>query len=70
MKIQEQLCDWVNLLVAYRNASRGKRGRGATASFEMLLEDNLLELQKELEEQTYQPGGYTSFYIHEPKKND
>ena len=68
MKIQEQLCNWENMLLAYRNASRGKRGRQTTASFEMLLSDNLLELQKELEEQTYRPGGYTSFYIHEPKK--
>jgi len=68
MKLQEQLCGWENISLAYRNASRGKRGRGATAAFEMLLADNLLELQKELEAKSYQPGGYTSFYIHEPKK--
>lgn len=68
MDLQERLCDWGNISLAYRNASRGKRGRDATAIFEMLLADNLLELQKELEEQTYQPGGYSSFYIHEPKK--
>jgi len=68
MDLQKQLCKWENLSLAYRNASRGKRGRGATAAFEMLLADNLLELQQELSEQTYQPGGYTSFYIHEPKK--
>jgi retron-type reverse transcriptase len=68
MQIQEKLCAWENIRLAYQNASRGKRGRGATASFELMLADNLLELQKELEEQTYQPGGYTSFYIHEPKK--
>ncbi|MDL1911162.1 RNA-directed DNA polymerase [Chloroflexi bacterium CFX6] len=68
MDLQDRLCEWRNISLAYQNASRGKRGRGATASFEMLLADNLLELQKELEEQTYQPGGYTSFHIHEPKK--
>lgn len=68
MNLQEQLQEWGNIHLAYRNASRGKRGRGATASFEMLLADNLLELQTELEEQNYQPSGYTSFYIHEPKK--
>jgi retron-type reverse transcriptase len=34
----------------------------------MLLPDNLLELQSELLEKIYQPGGYNSFYIHEPKK--
>ncbi len=54
--------------MAYQNASRGKRGRGATAEFESLLADNLLELESELQERTYQPGAYSSFYIHEPKK--
>jgi RNA-directed DNA polymerase len=68
MNLQEELCNWENLRLAYQNASRGKRGRGATAAFEMLLADHLLELQRELSEQTYQPGGYNSFHIHEPKK--
>lgn len=68
MNLQEQICEWGNLRLAYQNASRSKRGRSATAAFEMLLADNLLELQKELKEQICQPGGYTSFYIHEPKK--
>ncbi len=68
MTLQRQLCDWDNLQLAYQKASRGKRGRGATAAFEYRLADNLLELQHELKEQTYQPGQYTSFYVHEPKK--
>ncbi|MCC6298214.1 MAG: RNA-dependent DNA polymerase [Anaerolineales bacterium] len=68
MNVQERMCAWGNLMLAYQNASRGKRGRGATAAFETLLADNLLELQNELQTQTYQPSGYTSFYIHEPKK--
>ena len=68
MNLQERLCDWENLRLAYQNASRGKRGRGATAEFESLLADNLLELEEQLRGQTYQPGAYSSFYIHEPKK--
>jgi retron-type reverse transcriptase len=68
MNLHEQTCDWTNLRLAYQNASRGKRGRGATALFESLLADNLLELEQELKEQTYQPGEYSNFYIHEPKK--
>jgi retron-type reverse transcriptase len=60
--------NWDNLRWAYQNASRGKRGRGATAAFEYMLADNLLQLQNELRERTYQPGKYNSFYIHEPKK--
>lgn len=68
MDLQEKLCNWLNIELAYQTASRGKRGRGATAAFEILLADNLLELQNELTEQTYKPGMYTSFYVHEPKK--
>jgi len=68
MNLHEQVCDWVNLRLAYENASRGKRGRGATAQFESLLADNLLELETELKERTYLPGEYSNFYIHEPKK--
>lgn len=59
---------WENLQLAYANASRGKRGRSATAHFEFKLGDNLIELQNELSAQTYAPGGYHNFLIHEPKK--
>ncbi len=64
----EKVYDWDNLLLAYRKASRGKRGRAAAAGFEFRLEDNLVELQEELSEKRYHPGEYTSFYIHDPKK--
>jgi len=63
-----QLCAWDNLLAAYRLASRGKRGQPNVAAFERRLEDNLLALQAELRTQTYTPGGYASFFIHEPKR--
>lgn len=68
MTLQEQLSNWENILQAWRNASRGKRGRAATARYETYLADNLLHLQAQLQEQTYQPGQYASFYVHEPKK--
>lgn len=64
----QQLHSWENLLLAYRKASKGKRGQPNVAFFEYRLEDNLLQLQRELKELTYQPGGYYSFYIHDPKK--
>ncbi len=63
-----QLCSWDNLLLAYSKASKGKRGHPNVAAFEYRLEDNLLALQQELLQQTYTPGRYTSFYIHEPKR--
>jgi hypothetical protein len=62
------LCGWENLLEAYRKAARGKRGRITAASFEYRLADRLLDLQLELERQTYQPGPYVHFHIHEPKR--
>lgn len=68
MELQEKLCSWLNLQLAYQAASRGKRGRSATAKYEMLLGDNLLNLQDALTNQIYQPGGYRSFYVHEPKR--
>jgi len=68
MKLQEQLSTWENLWQAYQHAARGKRGRVTTATFELYLADHLLMLQQELKEQTYQPGQYHSFFIHEPKK--
>ena len=59
---------WENLRIAYRKASRGKRGRSAAAAFEYNLADNLLALQDELEQQTYRPGAYDSFIIRDPKR--
>jgi len=62
-----QLYDWDNLLLAYRKAAKGKRGHADVADFEYRLEANLLQLQRELKDQNYQPGEYHSFYIHDPK---
>jgi len=62
------LTSWSNLLLAYHKAAQGKRGHANVAAFELRLEDNLLQLQRQLQDFTYQPGPYDSFYIHEPKK--
>lgn len=55
-------------MLAYRKASKGKRGIAGVAAFEYRLEDNLLQLQHDLQTQQYRPGPYSSFYIHEPKR--
>ena len=47
---------------------RGKRGRGPAAGFEYRLEDNLIRIQVELASETYHPGFYVNFTIHEPKR--
>jgi retron-type reverse transcriptase len=66
--MNSHLYSFDNLLLAYRKASKGKRGLADVAQFEYKLEDNLFQLQDELMNQTYQPGAYHSFYIHDPKK--
>ncbi len=64
----EELCSWENLVRAYRRAAKGKRGHANVAAFEHRLEDNLVALREELLSETYRPGPYTSFWIHEPKR--
>lgn len=57
-----------SLYWAFRAARAGKRDQAAVANFELNLEQELLQLSDELREQRYRPGGYTNFYIHEPKR--
>jgi len=63
-----QVHDFENLYRAYRKARKGKRGRAQPAMFERVQDDELLALQEELQNFTYKPGPYHSFYIHDPKK--
>jgi retron-type reverse transcriptase len=64
----ERLTSFLNLELAFWAAARGRRGRASVAAFEQHLESELPELRLELLEDRYQPGGYLSFYIHDPKK--
>lgn len=63
-----QVTDWDNLMLAWQKARRGKRGTPPAAAFEQNVGEKLLALQNALQEKTYRPGNYASFYIHEPKK--
>lgn len=63
-----QLCSFENLYTAYRAARKGKRGHAAVAHFEREQERELFQLQGELLTESYTPGPYHSFYIHEPKR--
>jgi RNA-directed DNA polymerase len=64
----DALLGWDNLVLAYQHASRGKRGRSDVAGFEHRLEENLVSLRHALLSQSYVPGRYASFLIHEPKR--
>ena len=65
--LYEEIISFTNLCLAYRGAARGKRGQPDVAAFDFHLEANLLQLQQELWVQTYRPGPYRSFRIHDPK---
>jgi len=56
-----------NLLAAYRKARRGKSSRPAVARFGLDLERNLFELQRQLLDHSYRPGGYRLFQIYDRK---
>jgi retron-type reverse transcriptase len=62
-----QIITFENLYSAWRSAARGKRSKPNVAEFEFNLEENLFTLQSELAEQTYRPGAYHNFHIHDPK---
>jgi retron-type reverse transcriptase len=57
-----------NLFAAAYRARRGKRYRPDVAAFHFHLETGILTLRDELVTQTYQPGAYRAFYIHDPKR--
>ncbi|MCA9950009.1 MAG: group II intron reverse transcriptase domain-containing protein [Anaerolineales bacterium] len=63
-----QLTSWTNLLLSFHKAAKGKRGHPNVAAFEYHLEENLLQLQRELLDKSYQPGAYVNFHIHDPKR--
>ncbi len=66
--LYKDIVDFSNLYQAWRKAAKGKRKSMAVASFEMNLSDELICLQNELKNRTWQAGQYQSFTIRDPKK--
>jgi retron-type reverse transcriptase len=56
-----------NLWLAWRKARRGKSRSGGAVAFELDLERNLLDLQRELKDGDYHTGAYRLFTIYERK---
>jgi RNA-directed DNA polymerase len=63
-----EICSFENLYRAAMLAQRGKRYRPEVFEFNARLEENLLELQRELETRRWQPGPYRDFYVQEAKR--
>lgn len=65
--LYSQIISFENLLLAAKKAQKGKRYRDNVLAFNYHLESELLQIQTELHNQTYQPQGYRTFQIQEPK---
>ena len=56
------------LLEAHRKARCGKREKRNVILLELVLEEQLLQLEKDLKNCTYKHGKYTKFKIYQPKE--
>ncbi len=63
-----QICSFDNLLLAAKKAQKGKRYKNSVARFNIDLEKELVQLRRELIDQTYCPGKYHHFTVYESKK--
>lgn len=66
----EDITSTENLLGAWREFLRGKRGKRDVQEFQRELMDNVLALHGELANGTYRHGGYYAFKISDPKPRD
>jgi len=72
MKIQlshsfEDIIGVENLLEAWKEFVKGKRGKKDVQEFSFHLMDNVLSLHEDLSNYTYTHGGYQAFNICDPK---
>ena len=65
--LYDQLCLMKNLRKSYKKARKGKGIKWYVREFESDLEKNLLQLQKELHKQIYEPRSMKTFTIPDPK---
>lgn len=56
-----------NLLAAWKDFLKGKRGKDDVQKFQYQLSDNILSLHDDLNNQIYMHGGYYAFNISDPK---
>ena len=63
----EQIYSYGNLIDAFEKAKKGKTRKIYIIKFKRDLKENLLKLQKELSEQTYNPKPLKTFIIRDPK---
>jgi len=62
-----ELCSYKNLNLAFKKASKGKNKKHYVTKFKKDLRENLLNLKRELELESYRPSKLTKFTIRDPK---
>src|SRR3989338_296920 len=66
----EEITSVENLLEAWREFVRGKRGKPDVQEFFLRLMDNIFLLHNDLRNHTYKHGAYQEFKINDPKPRD
>src|SRR3989338_6635410 len=66
--IYERIISAENLFAAWDVFRSGKRNRADVQEFEWRLEENILELGRDLLAKSYCHGPYRGFWIHDPKQ--
>jgi retron-type reverse transcriptase len=65
--LYSEIINFENILLSSRQAQKGKRFRDNVLDFNYHLETELIRLQKQLTDKTYQPGAYRTFCLTNPK---
>ena len=68
--IYQKICSFENLYQAYLEARKCKRYRYEVLRFSAHLEEELLPIQRELEDKTYEVGNYHHFHDQRAEKAD
>jgi retron-type reverse transcriptase len=63
----KKIADFKNLIIAYQKARKCKRYKRNIVRYAFLLENNLLQLRKELDLESYSPSSYICFTVTDPK---
>ncbi len=64
----EQVKTFENLLLAVEKAKQGKQSKTEVSRFLFRQEYELLRLERLLQEKSYVPGAYRTFYVYDPKE--
>jgi len=66
-KLYPKICDWRNLVFAWKKARKGKIRKRYVKRFEINLRENLLRLKEELDNKTYKSKPLKIFILRDPK---